>query len=123
VNHLDDRGERVMLRSVVATRLRCEQQQSRSQSLAAAGDDVFRNLSDEHYVGMQGIAQNTIDRTQLVAQDRLQLLICHGWVASPAVMGGEGSGPGVAPSRTAPRILPDALRAFRGCIPALTQNG
>jgi len=58
MNHLDHRSERVLMRAPIAAGLGNQQQQRRTQPLAAAGDDVIGYSADQRDVRVQRFAQD-----------------------------------------------------------------
>lgn len=72
VDHLDHRGERVMIAALVAAGARHEDEQRRAQAFAAAANDVFRNLVNQHDVRRQGLPQDAIDLLHIGADGGLQ---------------------------------------------------
>ena len=60
VDHLDHGRQRVMIAAAIAAGAGREQQQARAKPLAAAADDVFGNLADQHDVGREARAQHGV---------------------------------------------------------------
>jgi hypothetical protein len=54
-----------------------QQHQRRAQPLAAAVDDVFGDLADQHHVGIQALADDMVDGEHVVGQIGLQALQGH----------------------------------------------
>ena len=77
VDEFDYRGEFVMGASLIIEAAGRQQHQRRAQPLAAAVDDVFGDLADEHHVGIQALADDMIDGTHVVGQVGLQALQGH----------------------------------------------
>ena len=69
MNHLDHRGQRVMIATAIAARARYQKQHAGPQPLAAAAYDVFGDLADQRYVGREAVAQNAVDFRHVGADD------------------------------------------------------
>jgi hypothetical protein len=67
----------MVIAAVVPACARREQQQRRAQALAAAGDDVIRDLANQHDVRAQALAKHAIDRGHIVADDGVQEIEGH----------------------------------------------
>ena len=67
VDHFDHGGEHVMILPAISCRTRGQNEQRRPQPLAAALDDVFGHLPDEHDVGIEGLAHDTVYRGHVSA--------------------------------------------------------
>ena len=65
------RGELEALLAAKSRRARCEQQQRRPQSLAAAGDDVLGDLAHQRHVRAEALPDQRIDALH-VGGDRRQ---------------------------------------------------
>ena len=90
VDHLDDRGENVMVGPSVPGRTCGQQQQGRAQPLAAAGDDVFGDLPDENNLGIEGLAHDAVDGVHVGADRSLQEIDDHEWGSDGSFEGGRG---------------------------------
>src|SRR3989442_2206056 len=61
MNELYDGGELDMVLAAIAGRSRRQEHERRAQPLAASGDDVFRDLTDEDHVGFEPAPDHGID--------------------------------------------------------------
>jgi len=61
VDELHDRRELEMVAPGIFDRTGCEQEQRRPKTLAAAADDVLRDLPNEHHVRVEPAADQRID--------------------------------------------------------------
>ena len=88
MDEFDDRGELVVRASRIVEAACRQQHQRRAQPLAATIDDVFRDLADQHHVGIQAFADDLIDGAHVVGQIGLQALQGHdsGWLLDKPAM-------------------------------------
>ena len=100
MDELDDRGRRDVLAAVVTTRFCCQYDTQRAQSLAAAADDVLRNLVDQHDVAGQALYDGQVDTLQVFCDERPDLFELHSRDKPPA--GLDDRKPGMVP--VAPRL-------------------
>ena len=73
VDELDQRGELDVMAAAVAGRVRRDQVQHRPQALAAAADDVFGDLVDQHHVGGESRTDQRVDRGPVGGGQRLHV--------------------------------------------------
>ena len=78
MNHLDDGGKRVVVAPPITAGIGRQDKQRGAQALAAAPDDVFGDLPDQHDVGGERVAQHAIDLHHLRPDGRLQKIEGHG---------------------------------------------
>ena len=97
MDHFDHRRERMLMRIAIAAGLGDQQQQRRTQPLAASGDDVVCDPADQRHVGVQRVAQDLVDGLQVVAQGLLQQRNGH----VVAAESGRGGGPESAVAKRA----------------------
>ncbi len=93
MDHLDDGGQRVLVGPAVAGGACREEQQRGPQALAAAGDDVFGDLSDQHDVGVERGAQDAVDGRHVGADHGLEEVDGH-WKRGLETFGSGGTGRG-----------------------------
>ena len=77
VDHLDDRGERVLVAAGVAACAGGQQQQRRPQPLAAAADDVVGDLADERDLGGERALERRVDLGHAGTDDGRQEIDGH----------------------------------------------
>ncbi len=90
-----------MLGAVIARRAGREQQERRTQPLAAAAHDVLGHLPDEQYVRVEGCAQHAVDGLHVGADNGLQYVDGHETVVKARVLDGKrGAQTAMAPGKT-----------------------
>ena len=73
VDEFDHGGEQDMFASAIAGRLRRQQYQHRPQAFAAAADDVFGDLVDQHHIRRQALADQCVDRSHVARNQSLRV--------------------------------------------------
>ena len=74
MDEFDYGGQGMVRGSAVAQSAGREQHQRRTQPFAAATDDVLGNLTDQHHVGMQLIADYPVHRLHIGGEQFLKLV-------------------------------------------------
>lgn len=83
MDKFNDRSERDMLIALVTAGPGTEDQQHRPKALAAARDNVLRNLVDQHYVRMKTLLDNMVDLCHIRSaqvENRLQRMPLLCWL-------------------------------------------
>ena len=78
MDELDDCGEIMMVPPRVAAGTGRKNEQRRSQTLAAAADDVIGDLADQHDFRMQTVPNDFIHGVQIVGNESPERFYRHG---------------------------------------------
>ena len=77
MNELDHCRKLLMIRAAVAQRASREQDQCRTQSFAAALDDVLGDLPNQSDIGMQALTDYRVNRLHVRLDQVVELLHSH----------------------------------------------
>ncbi|CFN65973.1 Uncharacterised protein [Bordetella pertussis] len=73
MDELDDRGQQLVVRALVAERARHHQHHGGPHALAAGADDVVADGADQHDIGIQPVADDRVDSLHVVGNRGNQL--------------------------------------------------
>jgi hypothetical protein len=77
MNEFNDGGKVVVILAAVAGRSRREQNKRWSHPLAAAGDNVFGDLTHQENFGVQARSNHRVDAAHVSFNQRIELGQCH----------------------------------------------
>ena len=77
MDEFDDGSERVVMMALIAQGPGTEQQQERTQAFPSAVDEVFGNLSDQRDIRVQVMANDRVQRFQIIGRQEADRFKTH----------------------------------------------
>ena len=77
MDELDNRSQIVVVPAAITQRAGRQQDERRTQALAAAADDVLGDLTDKHDLGMQPVADHRVHGLHIGPDQGIKLFLRH----------------------------------------------